>query len=67
MTNRSRFIVSGLAGLYFTATAMHWLISPIDHPGASGGRIAMVWVQFAAGAALALYSMRQYRRAKQSS
>ncbi|HEY8061352.1 MAG TPA: hypothetical protein VID74_01075 [Gemmatimonadales bacterium] len=64
MTSRGRFIVSGLAGLYFAATAMHWLISPIDRPDASGGRITGVWVTLVAGAALALWSMRQYSRAK---
>jgi hypothetical protein len=52
--------------LFVAAKAGHWLITPINHPGASSARVAAVWVQLLAGIALAIWVWRRREKTERA-
>ena len=46
--------------------AVHWLLTPIDHPNASGLRTVLVVLQAAIGFGLWIWAMVKFRKMKQA-
>lgn len=54
-------LVMSLVGIGIAAAAARWLITPINHPGASDARVTAVMVQFVIGLAVLAWGWRQDR------
>ena len=63
---RANGVAMFLVGLGLAATGLHWLVTPITHPGASTARVVAVWLQLATGVALAIAGQRRDRRDRQA-
>lgn len=53
-------MVMALIGVGLAASAVHWLITPMDHPDASNARVAAVLVQALIGVAALAWGWRQH-------
>lgn len=59
-------LVMSLIGIGLAASAARWLITPINHPDASDGRVAAVVIQFIIGIAILVWGGRQHREDRRS-
>lgn len=55
-------LMMSLVGIVIATGAARWLLTPIDHPDASGARVALVAVQLVVGLALLAWGWRQDRK-----
>jgi hypothetical protein len=55
-----------VVGLWLVGSGGHWLITPIDHPGATAGRVIAVWVQIGLGALLLFVGSRWHQRERRT-
>ncbi len=50
-----------VVGFWLVASGGRWLITPIDHPSATTGRVVAVWIQIGFGAFLLLVGNRWHQ------
>jgi hypothetical protein len=51
-----------IVGLWLVGSGGHWLITPLDHPTATTGRVIAVWIQIGLGALLLFVGNRWHQR-----
>ena len=55
-----------VVGFWLVGSGGHWLITPIDHPTATAGRVIAVWVQIGLGALLLFMGNRWHQRERRA-
>ena len=55
-----------VVGFWLVGSGGHWLITPIDHPTATAGRVIAVWVQIGLGALLLFMGNRWHQRERRT-
>ncbi len=55
-----------VVGFWLVGSGGHWLITPIDHPGATAGRVIAVWAQIGLGALLLFMGNRWHQRERRT-
>jgi peptidoglycan biosynthesis protein MviN/MurJ (putative lipid II flippase) len=55
-----------VVGFWLVGSGGHWLITPIDHPGATAARVIAVWVQSGLGVLLLVMGNRWHQRERRT-
>ena len=66
VTSQRQYESIGVVALFVAAFAVHWLITPTNHPSASGARVAGVLAQLVVATAVTVWAWRRSKAAKQS-
>jgi hypothetical protein len=67
MTNQQKYEWAGVVSLFVAAAAGRWLITPINHPNATGLQTGAAYLQFFSGAACALFAWKRSKGGSRAS